>query len=235
MVPKEESLSSPNEQMSACCDDTENLRRLRTRQRGVLITVLWINVVMFVVELGAGLYAGSAALTADALDNLGDAFVYGISLYVVYRSIRWRAGAALVKGLIQLVFGIGVLIYVGHRISVGAAPVSWLMVSVASVALIANLTCFLLLMRHRQDDINMRSVWLCSRNDVIGNIGVIVAAGLVHLTASHWPDVIVGALIAAVFLKTATNVLRDSIYTLRHGEDRTSGGTSRLEQGCDQQ
>ncbi len=220
--------------MSACCDKTsEALRHPRTRQRGVLIAVLWINVVMFFVELGAGLYTGSAALTADALDNLGDAFVYGISLYVLYRSIRWRAGAALVKGLIQLAFGIGVLIYVGHRISVGIAPVSWMMVSVASVALIANLTCFLLLMRHRRDDINMRSVWLCSRNDVIGNIGVIVAAGFVHLTASHWPDVIVGALIAAVFLKTAANVLRESIYALRHGEERTSGDTSRLEQRCD--
>ena len=195
---------------------------MRTRQRGVLIAVLWINAVMFVVELGAGVYAGSSALVADSLDNLGDAFVFALSLYVMYRSARWRAGAALVKGLVQLAFGIGVLVYVAHRIAAGEAPVSSLMVIAASAALIANLTCFALLMRHRRDDINMRSVWLCSRNDVISNAGVIVAAGAVALTASHWPDVIVGGVIAAVFLQTGVAVIRDSLRLLcrRHGRDR---------------
>jgi Co/Zn/Cd efflux system component len=207
--------------LADCCEHSaESLAKLRTRQRGVLLAALWINAAMFAVELGAGLVAGSAALVADSLDNLGDAFVYAVSLYVIHRSVRWRAGAAFLKGLIQLAFGLGVLWYVFHRITVGAVPVSWMMVSVASLALVANLACFLMLMRHRADDINMRSVWLCSRNDVIGNAGVIVAAGLVHLSASHWPDVIVGAGIALIFLKTAAVVLRDSVHALRHGEER---------------
>ncbi len=202
--------------MADCCDaKADSLARLRARQRGVLITVLWINATMFVVELGAGIYSGSSALVADSLDNLGDAFVYAISLYVIHRSLRWRAGAALVKGVFQLAFGIGVIVYVAHRITVGEAPVSSTMVVAASAALLANLTCFFLLMRHRADDVNMRSVWLCSRNDIISNAGVIIAAGAVAVTASHWPDIIVGAIIAAVFLKTAVTVLRDGVAAWR--------------------
>lgn len=207
--------------MADCCDGkTEALAALRTRRRGVLILALWINAVMFAVMFGAGIYAGSSALLADSLDNLGDAFVYAISLYVVYRSLRWRAAAALMKGLIQLAFGIGVLVYAWQVFTAGVAPMSGVMVLAASAALAANLACMLLLMRHRHDDINMRSAWLCSRNDLIGNVGVLLAAGGVYLTASHWPDVLVGVLIAAVFLKTAAGVLRDSVYALRHGEER---------------
>lgn len=202
--------------MSTCCDgDIGGSEPLRGRQRSALIAALWINVVLFATEAGAGHWAGSSALISDALDNLGDVLIYAASLYVVYRTLRWRAGVALLKGGIQVAFGLGAIAYVAYRIGVGEAPISAVMIVVASVALAGNLVCFWLLTAYRRDDINMRSVWLCARNDCIGNVAVLAAAGLVVATGSHWPDVIAGAVIAAVFLKTGVGVLRESARTLR--------------------
>lgn len=184
--------------------------RSREDQRRVLVFVLAINAVMFVGEFTAGLLADSAALLADSADNLGDTFVYGLSLYVLYRSFRWRAGAAFVKGLIQLAFGVGVASQVVMKARYGADPIGAVMMGVAAVALLGNLTCFALLMKHRGDDVNMRSVWLCSRNDVLGNIGVIVAGIAVATTGTFWPDLLIGGAIALVFLYTAWGVLRDA-------------------------
>lgn len=203
--------------MDACCEDKAGeLAALRTRHRRVLVTVLAVNLVMFGVEFGAGLLAGSSALLADSLDMLGDSLVYGFSLLVLHRSLRWRAGAALFKGVVMVAFGVGVLVEAGIHLSAGVPPLVPAMLAIGMLALAANTFCFALLWRHRGDDINLRSTWLCSRNDLVANTAVLAAAGLVAWTRSPWPDVLVAAGIAALFLRTAVGVLRESIAELRH-------------------
>jgi Co/Zn/Cd efflux system component len=194
----------------ACCgpDGVDEVHQLR---RSTLLTVLWINAAMFCVEFVAGLFADSSALVADSVDNLGDALTYAISLYVLHRSVRWRGGAAIVKGLIQVTFGIGILIGVLYKVSNGFEPLAPAMAIVAGLALVANLTCFSLLLKHRGEDINMRSVWLCSRNDAIGNVGVLLAAGMVALTGSFWPDVLVAVALAVLFVWTGIGVIREAV------------------------
>jgi cation diffusion facilitator family transporter len=204
--------------MSGCgCEQTgAALAGCRNAERRrVLWIVLGINAALFLGEFTAGWWARSTALQADSLDSLGDALVYALSLFVVTGSIRQKAGAALVKGVIQAVFGVAVLAEVVRRAWFGAEPLAPVMALVAAVALFANLACFLLLSRFRSDDLNMRSVWLCSRNDLVSNASVIVAAGLVALSGSRWPDLIVGALVAGLFLHTSYDVLRDAIWQLR--------------------
>ena len=188
-----------------CFDPAHQLRRT------TLLTVLWINAVMFAVEFVGGVLAESSALVADSADNLGDTLTYGISLYVIHRSLRWRGGAAVVKGVIQIVFGIGILAGITYKVIHGFEPLAPAMAIIASLALIANAVCFVLLLKHRSEDINMRSVWLCSRNDVIGNIGVLCAAGLVALTGAFWPDVLVGIILATLFVWTGISVLREAV------------------------
>jgi Co/Zn/Cd efflux system component len=195
--------------MSGCgCEDVACSAQATAERRRVLWLVLAINLVIFVGEFGAGLWADSTALQADSLDSLGDALVYLLSLVVLARSVRARAGAALVKGGIQALFGIGVLIEVGLKVLHGAEPLAPVMGIAAGAALVANTTCFALLYRHRGEDINMRSVWLCSRNDVIGNAGVLITAGVVALTGFAWPDWVFGALMALLFLSTSLTVVR---------------------------
>ena len=179
-------------------------------RRRVLQIVLVLNLVGFILEFGMAWWAQSSALLADSMDMIGDVLAYGFSLYVVSKSLVWRVRAAQLKGWIQFVFGVGVLIEVGRHAVYGIEPVSSLMLVAACGALMLNLICAGLLMSFRHDDINMKSVWLCSRNDVIGNLGVIAAAGLVYSTHSMWPDIIVGALIGGLFLRTSFNVLREA-------------------------
>lgn len=179
-------------------------------QRRVLVTVLIINAAMFVFEFGGGLVAGSSALMADSVDMLGDAFVYALSLFALSRGSRWEAGAALTKGVIILGFGVAVLFELTMKITHGVPPSSRLMLVVGSVALVANLGCLALLWRFRRTNVNMSSTFECSRNDVISNTGVLVAAGLVGFYGSAWPDIIIGGLIAAIFLRSAAKVLRDA-------------------------
>lgn len=179
-------------------------------QRRVLVTVLIINTVMFVGELGVGIFAHSAALIADSADMFGDAFVYALSLYALNRGDRWKAGAALAKGLFILAFGIAVLIGIGFRISSSTPPMSGLMLAASTLALIANLWCFRLLWKFRKQDINMSSTFECSQNDILANVGVVAAAIAVALLRSPWPDIVVAALIAFVFLRSAFRVLRSA-------------------------
>lgn len=186
-------------------------------RRRVLWTVLLINVALFLGEFGAGLVARSTALQADALDSFGDAFVYALSLGVAAGSLQQRAGAALVKGIVQAVFGLAVLAEVVRRAWFGAEPLPTIMAVAASVALVANLVCFALLYRFRTDDLNMRSVWLCSRNDLVNNAGVLLAAALVALLGSRWPDLLVGGIVAALFLHTSFDVVRDAWPQWRGG------------------
>ncbi len=212
--------------MSGChCDDTASqlCRTSDLARRRVLWTVLAINALLFVGEFTAGWWADSSALQADSLDALGDAGIYALSLAVVGGSLRQRNGAAVVKGLLQGVFGLLVLAEVVRRVMAEVEPLAPLMAAVAVIALLANLACFMLLMRHRGDDLNMRSVWLCSRNDVASNAGVILAAGIVALTGSAWPDAILGALVALLFLHTSWQVLREAWPGWRNAAPREPG------------
>jgi cation diffusion facilitator family transporter len=202
--------------MSNCCHDKScELDALRAEQTSMLKAVLAINATMFVVELAAGLVAGSVSLLADSLDMLGDALVYGVSIYAVTRGTREKAMSALVKGIVMAIFGLLVIVQAGYRMFNPQQPELHLMGGVAALALLANIACLALLWRHRVDDINMRSVWLCSRNDIIANVSVLLAAGAVWWSGSRWPDILVGAALAAVFLKSATYVLREASTELR--------------------
>ena len=202
--------------MGSCCQDKGcALDALRERQGRTLKLVLAVNVLLFVVELTAGILASSTSLMADSLDSLGDALVYAFSLYVLFRSERWRASAALLKGFIMLGFGVAITVALIGRLLAPVVPVPELMGGFGLLALGANLTCFFLLMQHRSDDINMESVWLCSRNDIIANLGVLLAAAGVAVTGSMWPDLIVGAIIVLVFLRSALYVVSQSIRELR--------------------
>lgn len=199
-----------------CCEDKAGeLAQLRATQGRVLKVVLALNATMFVIELVAGLLARSTALMADALDMLGDAAVYAFSLYVLARSARWKARAALAKGALMGAFGVGVLAEAGAKALVGAVPVAPTMGAIGALALGANLTCLVLLQRHRQEDLNMRSTWLCSRNDVLANLGVLAAAAAVAATNSRWPDIAVGTTIALLFLSSAWGVLKEALASLR--------------------
>jgi cation diffusion facilitator family transporter len=201
-----------------CCSgkgaDLERLAR-QADQRRVLVTVLAINAAMFVVEFGAGLVAGSAALMADSVDMFGDALVYGISIYALTRSARWKAGAALAKGLFILVFGLAVAVDIVVKLRTGVPPSSTLMLVAGAAALVANLTCLRLLWRFRAQDVNMASTFECSRNDVISNVGVLLAAGGVALFTSPWPDILVGGVIAVLFLRSAFRVIAAALPELR--------------------
>jgi Co/Zn/Cd efflux system component len=201
-----------------CCSAKgKELERLagQAEQRRVLQAVLAINAVMFVLEFSAGVIAGSAALMADAVDMLGDALVYGLSLYALARSERWKGGAALAKGLFILAFGIGVMIDIAIKLQSGLPPSSGLMLVFGGLALAANLICLRLLWPFRTHDVNMASTFECSRNDVVSNLGVLIAAGAVALLDSPWPDIIVGAAIAVLFLRSAFNVIRNALPVVR--------------------
>lgn len=194
--------------MANCCHDKAcALDALRTQQGRTLRAVLVINVMLFLVEFGAGIAAASTSLTADSLDSLGDALVYAASLYVLSRSDQWRAGAALLKGVIMLGFGIAVAWTLVGRIMLPVVPQAGMIGGFGLLALACNATCLFLLTRHRSDDINMESVWLCSRNDIVANLGVLVAGAGVALTGSMWPDWTIGAIIAALFLRSAVYVI----------------------------
>lgn len=192
----------------SCCDPVEELR---SRHRGVLWTVLAINLALFAVEGAAGAWIGSNALLGDSLDMLGDALVYGFTLHVLHRSELWRMRAVQAKGVIMMLFGLSVFAQAALRMLTGEVPHVATMGLVGTLALAGNLACFALLYRHRSDDLNMRSTWLCSRNDIIGNTAVLLAAVAVAATRSAWPDLLVGAGIAALFLHSAWLVLRESM------------------------
>ncbi len=202
----------------ACCaskvTELELLAR-RAEQRRVLVAVLAINAVMFIAEFGAGLVAGSTALMGDALDMGGDALVYAVSLYALHRSERWKGVAALVNGSLMLAFGLGVFAEVVVKIQSGVPPSSTLMSIFGAIALAANLACLRLLWRFRAQDVNMASTFECSRNDVISNVGVLLAAVGVAATATPWPDLIVGVIVAAMFVRSAYRVIRAALPVLR--------------------
>lgn len=202
--------------MADCCSGKAcEIEALRGRQSSTLKIVLAINAVMFVVELTAGLIGHSVSLVADSLDMLGDALVYGFSLYVVARGAAMKARAALFKGVIMAAFGLFVLGQALYRIVFPQLPAFEAIGAIGLLALATNSVCLYLLWRHRADDINMSSIWLCSRNDIIANVSVLFAAAGVWLTQSGWPDIVIGLALAALFLRSALHVLRESLRELR--------------------
>jgi len=180
------------------------------RYRRVLWTVILINAAMFVTEIVAGHLARSQALQADALDFLGDTVTYGLSLAVIGASLRTRATAALFKGVSLSLMGAWVLGSTLYHVLVLGLPRAEIMGVIGVLALAANVSSVFLLMRYKDGDANVRSVWLCSRNDAIGNIVVTLAAGAVWWTASPWPDLIVAGLMAGLFLSSAVQILRQA-------------------------
>ena len=202
--------------MTDCCNDKAcEIEALRDRQSSTLKIVLGINAVMFFVELTAGLLASSVSLVADSLDMLGDALVYGFSIYVVARGARMKAKAAFLKGGIMAAFGLFVFGQAMYKIIIPHIPVFETIGVIGVLALAANSLCLLLLWRHRADDINMSSVWLCSRNDIIANVAVLCAGIGVWLTQAGWPDILVGLGLTALFLRSAVFVLRGAMMELR--------------------
>jgi Co/Zn/Cd efflux system component len=189
---------------------TRNMNKLKKQQTRVLWTVLLINSVMFIVELGTGIKADSLLLTGDSLDMLGDALVYASILYVLNKGSQTQAGPALLKGVIMFLSAVAVFARACYQIEAGTTPVVTAMSAVGFTALLANLLCLYLLTRHKDDNLNMSSVWLCSRNDIIANISLLGAAGLVFLTGSLLPDLIVGLLLTFLFAKSAGKVLSQS-------------------------
>ncbi len=176
--------------------------------RRALVAVIALNAAMFVVEMTAGALAGSRALQADALDFGADALTYGLSLAVIGRALTTRARVAQLKGLSLAAMGLGVLGLALHDALAPGLPKAEVMGMVGFLALLTNVASVLILMHWREGDANVRSVWLCSRNDAIGNVAVIGAAGAVALTGSGWPDLAVAALMATLFLTSALQILR---------------------------
>ena len=183
--------------------------------RRVLVIILVINAVMFGVEVIAGVAAGSASLQADALDFLGDAANYAISLLVVGMALRCRASAALAKGATMGLFGLWVIGAVFWHTVHGTLPSAFTMGTVGVAALLANAASFGLLWAYRQGDANMRSAWICTRNDVLGNLAVLLAALGVFGTGTGWPDVIVATIMAGLALQGAVLVIRQAVGELR--------------------
>ena len=182
-------------------------------ERRVLIALLLINGVMFVAEFIVGWWAQSTALIADALDMLADAMVYGVGLYAVGRSLLVKAHAARISGVLQVLLGLLVLFDILRRIMVGSEPASALMMAMGFFALIANVTCLILISKHREGEVHMRASWVFSRNDVIANLGVILAGGLVAWTGSRLPDLAIGLLVALIVIRGGVLILQDAKTT----------------------
>lgn len=197
--------------MGSCCHNKENdLAAKAEKHRNVLVVVLIINLLMFFVEMGFGWYANSLALTGDALDMLGDAITYASSLWVLGMGTVEKARVARLKAIIMLLFGGFISARCIYRGMYPVVPEFGLMFGVGVLALIMNLVCLFLLTRHKEDDINMKSVWICSRNDIVANSSVLSAAVLVYFTSSPYPDIAVGVALAWLFTKSAISILHDA-------------------------
>jgi len=201
--------------MSGCCDNNCSIDALREKQRGTLQIVLAINGVMFLVIMAAAFYGNSTALLADSLDNLGDALTYGLSLYVVSRGVKAKARVALFKGGLIFLASLAVVAQIVYKLFVPNAPLFEIMGAFSLIGLAANSICLFLLWRHRHDDVNMSSVWECSRNDIASNLSVFVAAGVVWLTHSGWPDIVVALGLVWLLMRSAIRVISSALVELR--------------------
>jgi Co/Zn/Cd efflux system component len=201
-----------------CCGHDVAFDGVSADYKRRLWLVIAINAAMFAVEMGAGALAGSRALQADALDFFGDAATYGISLAVIGAPLRVRAIAAIAKGTSLTLMSLWILGATAYHVFVLGVPRAEVMGAVGILALAANLTSVLILLRYKDGDANVRSVWLCSRNDAIGNVAVMMAAFGVWGTASRWPDLLVAAIMAGLFITSSVQILRQSVRELRGGD-----------------
>ena len=201
--------------MGACSDCNNSFDGMSAEYRRRLWWVIAINASMFVVEMGGGALAGSQAVQADALDFIGDALTYGITLAVIGMSPVVRARAALAKGVSLMLMGMWVFGSTAYHILVLGLPQAEWMGAIGLLALAANLTSVLLLAKYKDGDANVRSVWLCSRNDAIGNVAVMLAAGAVAVTGTAWPDLAVAGIMAGLFFWSSVQILRQALGEIR--------------------
>ena len=197
------------------CSRECSVEQLHERQRGTLRIVLFVNALMFLVIVAAALYADSSALLADSLDNLGDALTYSLSLYAVSRGVAVKAKVALFKGALILLAALVVAGQIAYRLIVPSVPVFEVMGVFSLFGLAANSVCLFLLWRHRHEDVNMSSVWECSRNDIAANVSVFIAAGAVWLTSSGWPDIAVAVALTWFLMRSAIRVISSALTELR--------------------
>ncbi|HAS13863.1 MAG TPA: hypothetical protein DCS01_01030 [Idiomarina abyssalis] len=208
--------------MSSCCGTTAQ-EHIDKAQRRLLWTVLVLNGVMFFVEFIAGWLAQSSGLIADSLDMLADTLVYAVSLYAVGKAIKYKANAAIFNGTLQTVLALMVLADVLQRLIFGSQPNANMMLWVAGLALVVNVLCFALLYSSRNGDINIRASWICSRNDMLMNTGVISSALLVAQLDMAWPDLLIATVIALIVLRSAIRIIRDARAVKAGGKTDISG------------
>ena len=217
--------------MSGCCAP-QRFDGVSESYKKALVAVIAINAVMFLVEMTAGFKAGSQALKADALDFIGDATTYSISLAVIGTALAVRARAALFKSAMLAVMAIVVLVMSASRLFTGGVPEAQTMGLIGAFALLANLASVAILMKWRDGDANVRSVWLCSRNDAIGNVGVIAAGGLVAVTGSVWPDILVSAALAGLFLRSSVSIALQARSELKTSGNADPDARVPVQQSC---
>ncbi|WP_428079956.1 cation transporter [Candidatus Pelagibacter sp.] len=206
-----EEVKKPDE----CCETTNEEHGWDCRYRQILWAILLINAVMFFVEIASGIYSGSQSLLADALDFFGDAANYAISLYVLNKAVNIRAKASLIKGSTMGVFGLWVLGSTVYKAIFAELPKAEVMGVIGFLALVANVVSAMLLYKYRSGDSNRESVWICSRNDAIGNIAVMLAALGVFVTGTKWPDLLVAAIIAGLALNGSWRIIRSARKELK--------------------
>ena len=187
-------------------------------QKRVLYWLLGINATMFFVEMTVGILADSTALIADSMDMLADAVVYGIGIYAVGKSILHKAKAAQISGYFQLLLGVIILIDITRRLFLGSEPISSLMIGMGFIALIANVACLGIIRNHKNDEVHMRASWIFSANDVIANMGVIIAGVLVVWLDSRVPDLVIGCIVSIVVLRGAWMILKDAKQEVLNNE-----------------
>ena len=196
------------------------------KQKNVLITLLLINGVMFLFEITLGWYAQSTGLIADSFDMLADAIVYAIGIVAIGKSLQHKANAALLSGWFQGALALMILIDVSRRVLMGSEPVSFFMIGVGLIALIANVICLILIQKHKEGEVHMRASWVFSKNDVIANTGVIISGLLVWLLESRWPDLIIGSLIALLIFSGARHIILDARSELAKISNKDDDGCS---------
>lgn len=201
--------------MSGCCDTCCSIDQLHERQHGTLKIVLGVNGVMFFVIAAAAYYSRSSALLSDSLDNLGDALTYGLSIYVVSRDGVAKAKVALFKGGLIFLAACAVAVQIVSRLIHPTTPVFEVMGGFSLIGLAANSLCLFLLWRHRREDVNMSSVWECSRNDIASNLSVFIAAGAVWITGSGWPDLAVASCLVLLLMRSAIRVINSAVVGIR--------------------
>ena len=201
--------------MGGCSNQDCSIDKLHERQRGTLLIVLCINAIMFIIIVFAAFYGKSTSLMADSLDNFGDALTYALSLYAVSRGDTVKAKVALFKGGLILLAAIVVAAQIIYRLFVPSVPLFEVMGAFSLLGLAGNSLCLFLLWRHRNEDVNMNSVWECSRNDIASNLSVFMAAGAVWFTDSGWPDIVIATGLVWLLMSSAIRVISSAMTELR--------------------